>query len=161
MELGMASGPNLLNILKHFPGRQLGGTDVNKGAIELAQNTFKGAILHTSSADDVLMSDKCADVILADMMYIYVSPLEIGRYLKEVKRLSRNYFIVCEFHHKSWFKRIFLLLFTGYHAYNWKRLLIKHGFYDILEYKLTKEDWPDSKMHQEFATIFLAKTPKR
>lgn len=161
LELGMGAGANLAKIAKVFSGKRLGGCDVNKEAIIEAEKHFKGAVLHDCPADEVFMSDKCTDVILTDMLYIYVSKGQIKKHLKEVIRLSAKYAIFCEFHSKSWTQRFWLKLFTGYNSYDWLKLLSKMGFYDILEYKITKEDWQDSKLHQYYATIFLAKVPQK
>ena len=43
-EIGCGSGPNILKIVKELPAKQLGGSDVNKDAIELARKTFKGTL---------------------------------------------------------------------------------------------------------------------
>jgi len=161
MEIGCGSGPNLMQILKSIPGKQLGGIDINKDAIDLAKVTFKGGVFFTCSADDIMMSDKSCDVILSDMTLIYVDRLNIRRYLKEIKRVARKYVVFCEFHHKSWFKRMYLKITSGYNAYDWKELLTSEDFYDIINYKLAEEEWPGGNPQKTFGSIFIAKVPNK
>ncbi len=165
IEVGCGSGPNLVNIVNTFPGKYLAGVDVNKDALDLAKQVFirTNPSLHFSQSpvDDILISDKNTEVLLSDMVYIYVGPRKIKKCIQEMKRLTRDYVLLCEFSHTNWFKRMWLFFTMGYHSYNWKSILKKNDFYDILEYRITKDDWPDSPLHQEFATIILAKVPKR
>ena len=160
LEIGCNSGPNLIAIIKNIPGRQVGGIDVNPEAIELAQKTMPNGLFKVNSADDIMMSDKSVDIILSDMCLIYVDWWKIDKYIKEIKRIARNHILFCEFHSKSWWNRMALKLNSGYNAYNWKRLLEKHGFYDIYIQKLKEEDWPDGNPQRTFAYIILAKVPK-
>ena len=165
LEVGCGGGANLINIARYFPNKYLAGNDVSKEAIEFCKEVFakhNPPVYFTNSpADDMLIGDKNTEVLLSDMVYIYVSSKDIGRHIREIKRVARDYVVLCEFHSESWWKRMRLKLFTGYNAYNWEKLLTKNDFQDIIKYKLTKEDWPNSKLQQEFAHIFLAKIPKR
>ena len=161
IEVGCGSGANLVNIVKHFPGRQLGGVDVNPDAIQLAQDTLKNALLKVGSGDDIMLSDNSTDVVLSDMCLIYVGPRKIKKYLEEMKRIARNYIVLCEFHSTSWWNRLALKINLGYNAYNYDKLLEKLGFYDIQMYKLKEEDWPDGNPQKTFAYIIMARVPKR
>lgn len=161
IEIGCGPGPNLVNILKKFKGRQVGGVDVNPEAIELAKKTFTDGLFKVCPGNDVMLSDKSTDVTLTDMALIYVGHMKIDSYIQELKRVTRNHVVLCEFHSSNILKRIWLKVFSGYNAHNYKKLLAKHGFYDIGWYKLTKEDWPDGTHQKEFGYIFVAKAPKR
>lgn len=156
-EIGVGAGSNLLKILQNFKGRQIGGVDINKEAIELCQQTFGGGMFKVNSADDVFLSDKSTDVILSDMLYIYVSPFKINKHIKEIKRLARNYFVGVEFHNDKWYNRLALWWKTGYFAHDWKKLLKKNDFYDIFMYKLKEEDWPGGNPQKDFAYLIIAK----
>jgi ubiquinone/menaquinone biosynthesis C-methylase UbiE len=160
LEIGCNSAPNLINIIKNIPGRQVGGIDVNSDAIETAKKTMPNGFFKVNSADDIMISDKSVDVILSDMALIYVSPKDIDKYIKEIKRVARNYILFCEFHSKNWYNRLVLKLNSGYNAYNYKKLLEKHGFYDIAIQKLTEEDWPGGNPQKTFAYFIIAKIPK-
>jgi len=160
LEIGCASGPNLAKIVKEIPGRQVGGVDISEDAINLAQNTFQGGFFKVNSADDIMMSDKSTDVILSDMTLIYVAPKDIDRYVKEIKRLARNYILLCEFHSDSLLNRLNLKINSGYNAYNWQKLLKKHGFRDIALHKITEKEWPGGNPQKTFGYLILAKVPK-
>ena len=161
MEIGCGPGPNLVAIVKAIPGRQVGGVDVSADAIEAAGKMVKGAMLKVNSADDMMMSDKSTDVIMSDMTLIYVGSRKIDDYIKEIKRVARNHVLLCEFHSNSFWNRLALKINTGYNAHNWDKLLKKHGFYDIMRYKLKESDWPGGEPQKTFGYVFLAKVPKR
>lgn len=159
MEVGCGSGPNLLNILKKYPGKQLGGIDINPDAVKLAQETFAGGFFKVGSADDIMMSDNSMDVVLTDMTLIYIGPRKINKVIKELKRVSRHYVVLCELHSDSIFDRIRLRLGSGYNAYNYEKLLKKHGFNDITLIKIPPEVW-DGKPQKPYGFIILARVPK-
>lgn len=159
-EIGCGAGANLVNIVMSFKGKtiQLGGSDINEDAIELAKKTLKGAILKVGSGDDVIMSDDSADVVLTDRMLIYVSPKDIDRYMGEIKRIARKRVVLCEFHEPRWWNRKKIRWESGYHAHDFRKLLEKHGFYDTLFYKITEEMWPGDRYP---SYIISAKVPQR
>lgn len=160
-EVGCGPGPNLLNILTRFKGVQLGGTDVNADAIAVARETFVGGMFRVGTGEDLMLSDKGTDVALSDMCLIYVGPRTIKRYLKEMARVARRKVVLCEFHHESFFRRLWLRLSSGYYAYNYRRLLEECGFYDIMVLKLREEDWPGGNPQKTFGCIMVATPPKR
>lgn len=158
MEIGCAAGANLMNIVKHIPGRQVGGIDINPDAIEAAKKNFIGnhELFKVGSADNIMMSDKSTDVTLSDMTLIYASPWGIGRYILEIKRITRKYVVICEFHSEKWWERWWAFLRTGYGVYDYEKLLKKHGFYDIVKYKIPVELW-GKDLNQKFRYIITAK----
>jgi ubiquinone/menaquinone biosynthesis C-methylase UbiE len=156
-EVGCGPGANLFRICQSFPGRQLGGNDLNADAIDLARKSFKNAIFEVSSGDNILMSDKACDVVLSDMMLIYVDPLNIKKYLNEFKRICRTRVILVEFHSESWWERLKLRIRSGYNSYNYKKLLEQVGFYDIIVWKIPEEYWPGGNPQKQFAYIISAK----
>jgi ubiquinone/menaquinone biosynthesis C-methylase UbiE len=157
-EIGCGPGANLVKIAKEIPGRELGGNDINPEAIALAQVTFKNAMFEVSSCEDVLLSDKACDVTLSDMTLIYVGPTRIKKVLKEIKRFTRNRIVLVEFDSKKWWRRLWLLWKSGYHAHNYKKLLEDCGYYDYMSLRIPSKFYPGaSKIHDEFATIISAK----
>lgn len=160
-EIGCGAGANLVNIIKHFPGKQLGGVDINKDAIKVASESLQGAILRIGSAEDILMSDDSTDITLSDMCLMYVGPLKIRAYLQEIKRITRDYAVFCEFHSASFLQRLKLRLTSGYNAYDYRKLLEQCGFYDIVMLKLSEADWPGGQPQKDFAWIITAKVPQR
>src|SRR3990167_9984526 len=161
MEIGCGAGANLINIIRAMPGRQLGGIDINKEAIDLVNKTFKGGVFKVNSADDIMMSDNSADIILSDMTLIYVGPFKIKKYLKEIIRVGRNKLVLCEFYSEKWWRRLVLRLYSGYNSYNYPRLLIKLGFYDTVVYSFPESAWPNIDWKQkEFTHLIVTKLPK-
>lgn len=156
LEIGCASGPNLYRIAKEF-GVQVGGVDVNPEAIAMARRALPGGILEVGLATDLFFSDKSADVILSDMTLIYVGPGQIGKAIEEIKRVARSYVVLCEFHHSNLLARLGLSLTSGYYAYNYPKLLARHGFYDIEIHKISQEDWPGGEPQRTFGYIITAK----
>ena len=153
-EIGCGSGPNILKIVKELPAKQLGGSDVNKDAIELARKTFKGGMFHVESGEDIFMSDNSVDVVLSDMMLIYVGPTKIKKYLKEMKRISRGSVILCEFHSEVWWER-WLARLKGYNVYDYKKLLENLGFYGIIVNKIPEHYWGKDD-NSKFRSLIMA-----
>lgn len=160
MEVGCGAGANLVTIVKNIQGRQVGGVDVNPDAIAFAQTQLTNAVLKVNPADDIMMSDQCMDVLLSDMTMIYINPSKIDRHLEEFKRVARSYVVLCELGSTSWWQRFVIKWKEGYNAYDWKRLLEKHDYYDIQLYKIPPEMWPESDLQQKYGYIIVARTPK-
>jgi ubiquinone/menaquinone biosynthesis C-methylase UbiE len=161
IEVGCAAGANLINIVKSIPSRQVGGVDISADAIAQATETFKGGVFKVGSGDNIMMSDKSTDVVLTDMTLIYVSKKDIGRYLKEIKRIARSHVVLCEFDSKSWWMRLKLKLSTGYNAHDYKKILGDLGFYDINKYKIPPEMWEGGEPQKTYGYIVVARVPKR
>lgn len=162
LEVGSGPGANLVNIVKQIEGRQLGGIDINPEAIEMAGKILQGGFFKVCPVHDLMMSDSSVDIILSDMTLIYYGPHRIHKALEEIKRVARNYVLLSEFHSNSFIDRWRLRLSSGLHSYNYKDLLQKHGFYDIILIKMPKEAWPEADIEKDkFRYILLAKVPKR
>lgn len=151
-EIGCGAGANLIKIFKTFEdvelvpglgkGPQVAGVDINGDAIKEAKRLFTNANFKVRSGDDTRMSDSSTDVVLTDRVLIYVSPRDIDRYIEEIKRIGRKWIVLCEFHETSWFKRIKLRFVSGYFAHDYVKLLQRHGFYDIILYRIPISLWP-------------------
>lgn len=159
-EIGCGSGANLMYIVKNFTGKQVGGIDVSPEAIKLASQVFKGALLKVGSAEDIMLSDKSTDVVLTDMCLIYIDPSKINKVIKEIKRIARNYVILCEFHSKSFYDRMKLRVNAGYYAYDYRKLLKNNGFEEMDFIKIPENLWPGGEPQKTFGYIILAKVPK-
>lgn len=143
LEIGCASGPNLLRIKQEFPRVQVGGVDISQKAIETARQALGPlANLDVSSGEDVFFGDKCADVVLTDMTLIYFGPRAIHRVMKEIVRTARRHVVLCEFHSESAWKRWGLRFASGYNAYDYRKLLKRYDFYDIVVIKIPNDRWP-------------------
>ncbi len=158
VELGAGAGANLIAIIKGVPGsHQLGGIDISEDAIKELKDKIPNAITRVGSIDDIMLSDKSSDIIISDMALIYFSPRDVMKCLKEIKRVARNYVILCELNSTSWWNRMAVKYNTGYYVYDYRKLLTRLGFCDIVEFKLRPQDWPESTLQQNFASIFIAK----
>lgn len=161
IEIGSGPGANLVNIFRSFgPTKQLGGVDINPDAIKLAEENFKGGLFRVGNFLDIPLSDNSSDVVLTDMTLIYAGPRKIHIALEELKRVSRRYVVMFEFHSESLWDRVKLYFRSGYFAYNYKKLLEKHGYYDIILQKMPKECW-DGDPQRTYAYLIKAKVLKR
>ena len=160
MEVGCGGGANLKNIITTLKGKQVGGIDVSKDAINFCEEVFKGGVFRVGNAEDILMSDKSSDVMLSDMTYIYVGPFKIMKCLKELRRIARTKVVLFEFYEPSLIKRVLLYFKTGYFAHNWPKLLKKLGFYDIIIMKMPEQAW-DKGLQTKYAYLIKATPPKR
>ena len=158
LEIGCGPGANLVNILTHFEGKQVGGIDINPDAIKLAEETFKGGHFRVNSVDDIMMSDKSVDIVLSDMTLIYMG--DIDKAMSEIKRIARKYIVFCELHEENIFKSFFFKLKTGYYTHNYRKLLAKHGFEDIMLIKIRPEEWDGHEPQVSKGYIIIAKSPK-
>jgi len=161
LEVGCASGPNLVRIAKDFPNADLGGIDINPEAIatidQIFKNSKKFGWFRVNSVEDIMMSDQSTDIVISDMALIYIGPTKIKKALSEMYRVARNGIIICEFHSTNPFIRLAQRIKTGYNLHNYKKLLDKVGFYDIELMKLRPEDWPGGGMQEKYGYIITAK----
>ena len=158
-EVGCASGPNLIAIQRTFPHADLGGVDINEDAIATAKETFKDFNFHfeVGDAEDIMMSDRSADIVLTDMTLMYLNSKGVKKALSEAARIVRRGVVLVELHSANPFKRLWLKLTSGYNAHNYKRLLSKIGFRSIIIYKITEKEWPGGKPQKSFAYLITAK----
>lgn len=131
-EVGCASGPNLLLVSQNFPHAQIGGCDMNEDAITAAKEILPPlSVLQCDPAWAIFHSDNATDITLSDACLIYIGKDRIDQVLREMKRITRRQIILIEFHSTSWWQRLLLKLGSGYNAYDYRKLLEKHEFYDI------------------------------
>jgi len=164
LEVGCASGPNLLHLVNKFPGKDIGGIDVNPDAIAVAKKVLEAhkdkmpshfVFAEVMNGDAIFIGDKATDVILTDMTLIYVDPQSIKRYLKEFRRVARGHVVFYEFYSPKWWER-WNLSRKGYWTHNYPKLLKKLGYDDIIIKKLPPTSWPESEVHQKFGYIIQA-----
>ncbi len=153
LEVGCASGPNLFRIHKQFPEVRLSGADVNEQAIEVARRFLTGDLrIGTLTVAD--FPDQCADVVLTDMVLIYVAQME--EMLSYIRRLARKGVALCEFHSERRWERAALKMATGYRAYDYRALLRAHGFRDVLVSKIPSDLWPAGRLQRRFGYLITA-----
>ena len=157
-EVGCGSGPNIINLARYFKGRQLGGIDVNLIAINVLNGFIKGGLFKVGSGEDIMMSDNSTDIVLSDAYLMYVDPRHVKKHLKEMKRIARKQIVLREYHSNNWLDRQKLRIFSGRHAYDYKKLLERVGFYDIQIYKLPQVE---ADNEDKFRNLIIEKTTLR
>lgn len=155
-EIGCGAGANLFKVLKNFPGVRVGGVDVNEDAVAAAKKHLpNNALVEHRTKGDIFMNDHSIDVILSDACLIYIDPLRINDTIKEIKRVARNNIVFVELHSSSFWERM-KIRWRGYHAYDYKKLLAKHDFYNIRVEKIPKGLW-DGTPWEQHGFIITAK----
>lgn len=157
VEVGCASGPNLLRIAQVFPHVRLGGSDVSEDALAVAKKFLPShTVLDCAGADQLYFPDNSADVVLTDMCLIYLSTKAFRKALSEIRRVARKHVMFVEFNSDNITRRLALAAASGYHAYDYKKELGRAGFYDIQFHKLTEAEWPGGEPQKEFGYIIQA-----
>ena len=154
LEVGCAAGANLFRIHREFPKVRLSGTDVNAHAIDVARHFLTGD-LRVGTLAQAAFPDQCADVVLTDMVLIYVT--EIDKTLAEIRRLARKHIVLCEFHSQRPWERAALKLGTGYRARDYPALLQRHGWRGIGATKIPRELWPGGRPQRRFGYVITAR----
>jgi SAM-dependent methyltransferase len=150
LEAGCSSGPNLLRIHREFPHAKLSGTDVNAQAIGVAREHLEGDF-RVGTLAEARFPDQCADVVLTDMMLIYVS--KIDETFEEMRRVARRHVVLCEFHSGRAWERAGLNLMAGYRAHDYPALLRRHGWRNITMAKIPTELWPQGRTQRRFGYV--------
>jgi ubiquinone/menaquinone biosynthesis C-methylase UbiE len=161
-EVGVGGAANIVQLIQtHGDKKQYGGSDINASAIDFCNGIIRNAFFKTCPATDLMMSDDSVDVVLSDMSLIYLDHKDIHKALEEMKRVARVRVVLCEFHSESLWERLKIKATSGYNVYNYSQLLEKHGFYDIVKYKIPKEAWPGGGLQEQVGYVIVAKVPRR
>ena len=159
LEVGCAAGANLYKIKQIYPGADIGGIDWNADAIEEAKRMLpRASVLQVGEATDIYISPKGADIVLSDMCFIYLTPKDFRKAIKEAKRVARIGVIFCEFHETNPLKRMLIKFASGYNAYDYQKELTRAGFHDIEIQKLTPTDWPETEKEKGLRAVITART---
>lgn len=93
LEVGCASGANLVRLRERFPGVKLYGVDINARAIAVAKRHFRddhAVVLQTGRADCIeFMPDKSVDLVFTDAVLMFVAEDKIRAVLSELGRIAR------------------------------------------------------------------------
>lgn len=158
LEVGCGAGANIYLVKKNFPHSDVGGIDWNEDAIQAAREHLpRASVLQVGEATDIYISNKGADIIMSDMTYIYLDRKNFRQAIREAKRVARNGVVFCEFHSPSFWMRRALKLASGYHAYDYAKMLAKEKFHDIKLVKVPEEKWPGGEPQKTYAFIITAR----
>lgn len=158
-DVGCGAGAMLYRIQTQWPGCEIGGTDINKDALQVAAKYLRPRFLMRGVAHDVMLSDRGVDLILTDALLIYTGPLHIRKTLREFARIARNHVLFCELYTPSRFERIKASTRTGYNLHNYPMLLEELNFYNIEVQKIPAEAWPGTPWEQ-WGHIITATPPR-
>lgn len=102
LELGAGSGINLIILSKNFSDISYSGIDINKRAIDRGleyikhKDIFNIDLIRGDIANIKQMKTNSVDIILTDAVLMYLNPEDVKEILKEMLRVSRLGFILCE-----------------------------------------------------------------
>lgn len=104
LEVGCASGANLIRLRERLPGVPLMGVDINRKAIAVARSHFAGrgdslVRLLVGQADRLSgVADASMDVVLTDAVLMFIAPDRIRDVLAELGRVCRKGLVLNEYH---------------------------------------------------------------
>ncbi len=142
LEVGCASGPNLILLSKKLPKTDFWGIDVSGKAIAVGkkyinEHNVPNIRLETGSAEAVKnFRDKSFDVVFTDAVMIYIGPEKIQEILKEMVRVAKKAIILVE-----WWSEKPYAYEADHWAYNWKLLFEKAGISNLKITRLTDDSW--------------------
>ena len=104
LEVGCASGANLVNLRERLPDTRLIGIDINRHAIATAQRHFaargdKNIRLLAGRADRLTdIPNAGVDVVLTDAVLMFIAPDRIHDVVAELGRVARKGLVLNEYH---------------------------------------------------------------
>lgn len=104
LEVGCASGANLVRLRKCLPDTQLIGVDINRQAITTARRHFAAQgdtriRLFAGRADRLTdIPNASVDVVLTDAVLMFIAPARIHDVLAELGRIARKGMVLNEYH---------------------------------------------------------------
>ena len=104
LEVGCASGANLVCLRERLPGTQLIGIDINRHAITTARRHFaargdKNIRLLAGRADRLTdIPNASVDVVLTDAVLMFIAPDRIHDVVAELGRAARKGLVLNEYH---------------------------------------------------------------
>lgn len=144
LEVGCASGPNLVLLSKKIPDAKLEGIDVSPKAIEtgrkyLESRNIENVELKIGDALNLeIFSDKTFDVVFTDAALIYVDKSKIEGVLKELTRIAKKAVVLNEWHTNEKDS-----LYRDHWIHNYKDLFEKLSpNAQVKSTKISEEVWP-------------------
>ena len=103
LEVGCASGANLICLRSRLPQVRLIGIDINPHAIEVAKRHFSNqrdfdTSFMISRADRMIgIPDASVDVVITDAVLMFIPPKKINKVMAEVFRVARRGLLLNEY----------------------------------------------------------------
>lgn len=100
LEIGCASGANLLRLRERLPRARLVGLDINPEAIRVGHQYFARdpAIQLGLGHADQLSALAQQDVVLCDAVLMFIAPDRIHKVMNEIARTARKGIVLNEYH---------------------------------------------------------------
>lgn len=104
LEIGCASGANLIRLRTALPEAQFIGVDINQQGIRTASEYFdskgyKNVNFFVGRADKLSdIKDRSIDVVLADAVLMFITPDRIEKVLSEMIRIAKKGVVLNEYH---------------------------------------------------------------
>ena len=103
LEVGSASGPNLILLAQKFPKVEIKGIDINSNFVKMGNRYFQeksilNVKLFKSKADNLDFKDKSFDLVFTDAVLIHIGPDKIKKVVNELKRVAKKSIILLEHH---------------------------------------------------------------
>lgn len=104
LEVGCASGANLIRLRERFPEVELIGLDINARAVAVGKKYFadrgdaRVRFFNAQAEQLQSMPAHSVDVVLADAVLMFVTPDQIQSLLAEMGRVARKAIILNEYH---------------------------------------------------------------
>lgn len=142
LEIGCASGPNLILLAEKFPQTELWGIDISNYAITVGKDyikkhSFSNIHLKTGSAETLKnFPDKSFDIVFTDAVLIYIGPEKIKEVIREMVRVAKYAIILVE-----WCSEKPHAYEADHWAYNWKMLFVEAGISNVKISRLSDASW--------------------
>jgi ubiquinone/menaquinone biosynthesis C-methylase UbiE len=142
LEVGCASGPNLILLARQFPKTEFLGIDISAKAIEVGgkyikENSVSNVRLEAGNTDKIKQfADKSFDVVFTDAMLIYVGPEKIKEVLKDMIRIAKKSIILVE-----WLSKERQTYIADHWSYNWPFLFEELGVPGARVTRFSDESW--------------------
>lgn len=142
LEVGCASGPNLILLSRIFPKTEFWGIDISERAIEVGgdyirEHSISNIRLKAGNTDKIKkLPNKSFDIVFTDAMLIYIGPEKIKEVLKEMVRVAKKSIILVE-----WCSEKIHSYEADHWAYNWRMLFAEAGIYNLKITHLSDASW--------------------
>jgi len=142
LEIGCASGPNLILLAREFPKTEFLGIDISTKAIEVGKKYINEKLisnvrLEVGNTDRIKRFDgKSFDIVFTDAMLIYIGPEKIKEVLKDILRVTKKSIIFVEWESEKRSTRV-----ADHWSYNWSLLFKELDVFNTRVTRFSDKSW--------------------